>query len=63
SSSMLTDSDKIEKAIDLVKLHIVTVVREEMQVLKEQIRRLEERNAALEQENRLLCALARPEQL
>ncbi|XP_004875666.1 TSC22 domain family protein 4-like, partial [Heterocephalus glaber] len=63
SSSMLTGSDKIEKAIDLAKFHIMIAVREEMQLLKEQIRYLEEGNAMLEQENHLLRGLASPEQL
>ncbi|KAM5228533.1 TSC22 domain family protein 4 [Ctenodactylus gundi] len=63
SGSLGSIDNKIEKAMDLVKSHLMFAVREEVEVLKEQIRDLAERNAALEQENGLLRALASPEQL
>ncbi|NXR71117.1 T22D4 protein, partial [Pycnonotus jocosus] len=48
---------------DLVKSHLLLAVREEVEALREQIRELSERRAALERENRLLRALATPQQL
>lgn len=48
---------------DLVKSHLLLAVREEVEALREQIRELSERRAALEKENRLLRALATPQQL
>ncbi|XP_077645574.1 uncharacterized protein LOC116184737 [Lonchura striata] len=55
--------NKIERAMDLVKSHLLLAVREEVEALREQIRELSERRAALERENRLLRALATPQQL
>uniref|UniRef100_A0A8C5JBS0 Uncharacterized protein n=1 Tax=Junco hyemalis TaxID=40217 RepID=A0A8C5JBS0_JUNHY len=49
--------------MDLVKSHLLLAVREEVEALREQIRELSERRAALERENRLLRALATPQQL
>ncbi|XP_043933276.1 TSC22 domain family protein 4 [Protopterus annectens] len=63
SSSMIAIDNKIERAMDLVKSHLMYAVREEVEVLKEQIKELTERNALLEQENNLLRSLASPEQL
>ena len=48
--------------MDLVKSHLMYVVREEVETLKEQIKELIEKNS-LEQENNLLKTLASPEQL
>ena len=48
--------------MDLVKSHLMYVVREEVETLKEQIKELTEKNS-LEQENNLLKTLASPEQL
>ncbi|XP_005062302.1 PREDICTED: TSC22 domain family protein 4 [Ficedula albicollis] len=55
--------NKIERAMDLVKSHLLLAVREEVEALREQIRELSERRAALERENLLLRALATPQQL
>lgn len=49
--------------MDLVKSHLMFVMREEIEVLKEQIPDLAEQNASLEKEDGLLGAVAKPEQL
>ncbi|XP_007909948.1 TSC22 domain family protein 1-like [Callorhinchus milii] len=49
--------NKIEQAMDLVKIHLMVAVREEVEVLKEQIKDLVEKNSQLEQENSLLKQL------
>ncbi|XP_039428383.1 TSC22 domain family protein 4-like [Corvus cornix cornix] len=62
-SGVTAIDNKIERAMDLVKSHLLLAVREEVEALREQIRELSERRAALERENRLLRALATPQQL
>ncbi|XP_057244679.1 sperm acrosome developmental regulator-like isoform X2 [Malurus melanocephalus] len=62
-SGVTAIDNKIERAMDLVKSHLLLAVREEVEALREQIRELSERHAALERENRLLRALATPQQL
>ncbi|NWI39960.1 T22D3 protein, partial [Picathartes gymnocephalus] len=62
-SGVTAIDNKIERAMDLVKSHLLLAVREEVEALREQIRDLSERRAALERENRLLRALATPQQL
>uniref|UniRef100_A0A8C9K3H3 TSC22 domain family protein 1 n=1 Tax=Panthera tigris altaica TaxID=74533 RepID=A0A8C9K3H3_PANTA len=61
-ASVVAIDNKIEQAMDLVKSHLMYVVREEVETLKEQIKELIEKNS-LEQENNLLKTLASPEQL
>ncbi|KAF4799762.1 TSC22 domain family protein 4-like protein [Turdus rufiventris] len=62
-SGVTAIDNKIERAMDLVKSHLLLAVREEVEALREQIRELSERRAALERENLLLRALATPQQL
>ncbi|NXO46568.1 T22D3 protein, partial [Locustella ochotensis] len=62
-SGVTAIDNKIERAMDLVKSHLLLAVREEVEMLREQIRELSERRVALERENRLLRALATPQQL
>ncbi|XP_063281353.1 TSC22 domain family protein 2-like [Prinia subflava] len=62
-SGVTAIDNKIERAMDLVKSHLLLAVREEVEALREQIRELSERRAALERENRLLRGLATPQQL
>ncbi|XP_077598128.1 uncharacterized protein LOC144213500 isoform X2 [Stigmatopora nigra] len=46
--------NKIERAMDLAKSHLMLAVREEVELLREQIRELQDRNQQLEAENRHL---------
>ncbi|XP_026998233.1 TSC22 domain family protein 2 isoform X1 [Tachysurus fulvidraco] len=62
-ASVVAIDNKIEKAMDLVKSHLMYAVREEVEVLKEQIKELCERNSVLERENAVLKSLANSEQL
>ncbi|KAK3546576.1 hypothetical protein QTP70_029956 [Hemibagrus guttatus] len=62
-ASVVAIDNKIEKAMDLVKSHLMYAVREEVEVLKEQIKELCERNSMLERENAVLKSLANSEQL
>ncbi|KAF7705965.1 TSC22 domain family protein 2 [Silurus meridionalis] len=62
-ASVVAIDNKIEKAMDLVKSHLMYAVREEVEVLKEQIKELCERNSVLERENAVLKSLANNEQL
>ncbi|NXY66826.1 T22D3 protein, partial [Callaeas wilsoni] len=62
-SGVTAIDNKIERAMDLVKSHLLLAVREEVEALREQIRELSERRTALERENCLLRALATPQQL
>ncbi|NWV06830.1 T22D3 protein, partial [Ptilonorhynchus violaceus] len=62
-SGVTAIDNKIERAMDLVKSHLLLAVREEVEALREQIRELTERRTVLERENRLLRALATPQQL
>ncbi|XP_014911637.1 TSC22 domain family protein 4-like isoform X1 [Poecilia latipinna] len=57
SSSLLGIDGKIEQAMDLVKSHLMLVVREEVELLREQLRELQERNQQLERENHILRTL------
>ncbi|NWU88077.1 T22D3 protein, partial [Onychorhynchus coronatus] len=63
SGTVSAIDNKIERAMDLVKSHLLLAVREEVEALREQIRELSERRAQLERENRLLRTLATPQQL
>ncbi|KAK3562518.1 hypothetical protein QTP86_034763 [Hemibagrus guttatus] len=56
STSINIDS-RIAKAMDLVKTHMLSAVREEVEPLREKIRNLTERNIELERENHLLRSL------
>ncbi|KAM8838167.1 TSC22 domain family protein 2-like isoform 1-T1 [Synchiropus picturatus] len=62
-SNVVGLDNKIEKAMDLVKSHLMYAVREEVEVLKEQIKELFEKNSMLERENAVLKSLANSEQL
>ena len=55
--------NRIEQAMDLVKSHLMTAVRSEVEELKEKIIKLEETIAALQAENEILRAHASPEVL
>ncbi|XP_054877345.1 TSC22 domain family protein 1-like isoform X2 [Poeciliopsis prolifica] len=57
SSSLLGIDGKIEQAMDLVKSHLMLVVREEVELLREQLKDLQERNLQLERENHILRTL------
>ncbi|XP_015256905.1 PREDICTED: uncharacterized protein T18D3.7-like isoform X2 [Cyprinodon variegatus] len=57
SSSLLEIDGKIEQAMDLVKGHLMLVVREEVELLRRQLRELQEKNQQLERENHILRAL------
>ncbi|XP_060721062.1 TSC22 domain family protein 1-like [Tachysurus vachellii] len=50
---------RIAKAMDLVKTHMLSAVREEVEPLREKIKNLTERNIELERENHLLRSLAK----
>ncbi|KAI5609794.1 TSC22 domain family protein 1 isoform 2 [Silurus asotus] len=56
SSSIDIDS-RIARAMDLVKTHMLSAVREEVESLKETIKNLTERNLKLERDNYLLKSL------
>ncbi|KAG7327405.1 hypothetical protein KOW79_009011 [Hemibagrus wyckioides] len=56
STSIDIDS-RIAQAMDLVKTHMLSAVREEVEPLREKIRNLTERNIELERENHLLRSL------
>ncbi|XP_021169473.2 TSC22 domain family protein 4 isoform X2 [Fundulus heteroclitus] len=57
SSNLLAIDGKIEQAMDLVKSHLMLVVREEVKLLRERLRELQEKNQQLERENNILRAL------
>ncbi|XP_047443659.1 TSC22 domain family protein 4-like [Mugil cephalus] len=57
SNSLMAIDNKIERAMDLVKSHLMLAVREEVELLREQIRDLQERNHQLERENDILKTL------
>ncbi|MEQ2280072.1 hypothetical protein AMECASPLE_015981 [Ameca splendens] len=58
SSGLLAIDGKIEQAMDLVKSHLMLVVREEVELLRERLRQLQEKNQQLERENHILRALS-----
>ncbi|KFP77172.1 TSC22 domain family protein 4, partial [Acanthisitta chloris] len=62
-SAFTAIDNKIEQAMDLVKSHLLSAVREEVESLREQIRELSDRRLALERENSVLRAVATPHQL
>jgi len=55
--------NKIERAMDLVKSHLLLAVREEVDVLKASISQLVDKISVLERENRVLKTNASPEVL
>jgi len=63
SSKIEPIDNKIERAMDLVKSHLLLAVREEVDVLKASISQLVDKISVLERENRVLKTNASPEVL